>query len=259
MRSRFQKVLITGGSSGIGQALTAAFIKEGASVVVISRRAEGVPAGAVHWQQDLADENGSAWENLEKKIAREDFDLVINAAGGGECISFDEITPEMARKAWGLMVEAPRRICAVALPGLLKNKGALVNVSSMAADFPLPYMALYNSSKAALSALTQSMIDEYPSLQIIDLKPGDIRTGFAKNAPMTEEKVWSATSKHLKKMIDGAPGPEVVVKGLMRALRKRKSGVLRLGEFFQTVIMPLGARLGPSKIVHAVRRAYLKR
>ena len=134
-----------------------------------------------------------------------------------------------------------------------------MNISSMAADFPLPYMPLYNSSKAALSALTQSLIDEYPALQIIDLKPGDIKTGFAAGWKIPPGKTWSTTAAHMKKMIEVAPGPEAVVKPLLRALKNGRKGTMLVGEFFQTVILPFGARLAPDDWVHAVRRAYLKR
>lgn len=266
LNKRFKKALVTGGSAGIGQAIIAALLKEGLAVTAVSRRGDGVPSGAEFLQADLSDD--ASIVKIETKIRSDNFDLIINAAGGGECLNFDEITPLMAENAWKLMVEAPRRISVAALPSLQKSGGALVNISSLAAEFPLPYMALYNSAKAALSALTLSMTDEYPKLQIIDLRPGDIKTNFAKNWKIPSpkegknekgEKEWAATAAHMKKMIDEAPGPEVLVKALFKALKSKKKGTLRAGDFLQTVLMPMGARLAPTAAVNAVRRAYLKR
>lgn len=257
MRLKFKKALVTGGSSGIGAAIIDAFEKKGIEVVSVSRR-EGMPGrGVVYWGCDLTHEE--TLKELEERITQEKFDLVINAAGAGECMEFEDITPKESRDAWALMVEAPRRVSRAALPGLLRNKGALVNISSMAAEFPLSYMPLYNMSKAALSAMSLSLMDEYPELQIIDLRPGDIRTGFAAGWQPSEGKPWSATQKHLKKMIEDAPAPDVVVSALLRALSSGSRGTLRVGSFLQTVLMPFGARWVPLGVLHNIRRAYLKR
>jgi short-subunit dehydrogenase len=257
MRLRFKSALVTGASSGIGQAITQALLDKNIEVAAVARRSSGIPDGATHWQFDLSNETDL--HILQGKIVKSNFDLVINAAGMGQCLSFEEISAEQSRRSWMLMVEAPRRIAVAALSNLLKQKGALVNVSSMAADFPLPYMSLYNCAKAALSAMTQSIIDEYPRLQTIDLKPGDINTGFTENWKEEPGKPWVATMKHMKAMMDEAPKPDVVVKALLNALGSTQSGSMRAGGFLQTVIMPFGARLGPSRIIQSVRRAYLKR
>jgi len=257
MRLRFKSALVTGASSGLGQAIAQALLDNNVEVAAVARRSLGIPDGAAHWQYDLTNEIDL--HILQGKIAKGSFDLVINAAGMGYCASFEEISPGEAHRSWLLMVEAPRLISAAALPNLQANKGALVNVSSMAADFPLPYMSLYNCAKAALSAMTQSLIDEHPKLQIIDMKPGDINTAFTENWKEEAGKPWTATMKHMKAMMEEAPKADVVVKVLMKALQSRKSGALRAGSFLQTVVMPFGARLGPSMVVHAVRRAYLRR
>jgi short-subunit dehydrogenase len=193
-------------------------------------------------------------------ITAENFDLVINAAGSADCKGFDVITDDEARRAWMLMVEAPRRIIKAALPNLLKNNGTLINVRSLAAQFPIPYLSLYNSAKAALSALSTSLMDEYPQLQIIDLQPGDVKTKFSASWKIEEGKVWSKTAHHLKNMIDVAPSTDVVVKKVLSILKRRSmSGRFRAGEFVQTMILPLFARIAPTSVVNWARRVYMKR
>jgi len=254
----FKRALVTGASSGIGQAIAARLADEGVDVTAVARRVLQVPAGTKGYACDLLDVK--AVTALCGKIRKEEIDLVINVAGSGECVGFEEMDDAAWDRNWQLMVESPLLIMRAALPGLLASRGALVNVSSLAAEFHLPFMAAYNTAKAALSALTISLMDEYPAITIIDLRPGDIRSQFARD--WDDDKVakpWSATKKHMAKMMAAAPGPDVVVRRLIAALRRRRSGTLRAGDFFQTILAPLGNRLLPSRLMHALRRAYLKR
>ena len=257
MELRFKKALVTGGSSGIGQALAQALLAQNIATSIVSRKQEGVPPQATWVGADLASPEGI--EIIERLVREENFDLVINAAGSGECQNFADITPADAARAWTLMVEAPRRISAAALPALTQHHGALVNISSIAANFPLPYMTLYNSAKAAVSAVTLSLSDEFPTLQIIDLRPGDIKTNFGAGWKIPSDKKWTATARHMQKMMEEAPAPAVVVRTLFRALKNGHKGTLRAGDFLQTFLMPLGARLAPESVVDAIRRAYLMR
>jgi len=254
----FKQALVTGASSGIGHAIAARLASEGVEVTAVARRVLQVPEGTKGYACDLMDVK--AVRELCEIIRKEEFDLVINVAGRGECAGFEAIDDATWDNNWQLMVGSPLLIMHAALPGLRTSRGALVNVSSLAAEFPLPYMSAYNTAKAALSALTISLMDEYPATTIIDLRPGDIRSEFAKDWDDDKlAKPWSATKKHMAQMMAEAPGPEVVVKRLISALRRRRSGTLRAGDFFQTAMAPLGTRLLPTRLLHALRRAYLKR
>ena len=233
--------------------------KEGISTTVVARRVETLPDGVRGWSYDLT--NPQAMERLLSAITVEAFDLVINVAGGGECVGYEAMAEEAWEKSHLLIVVAPRRIVKAALQGLLKApSGAVINVSSLAAEFPLPYMAAHNSDKAALSALTLSLADEYPSLQIVDLRPGDVKTAFAANWSCHDEgKPWSATRRRLCEMIEEAVGTEAIVNKLWRTLEARRSGTVRAGDFFQTVLAPFGIRILSEGIITKVRRAYLIR
>ena len=254
----FHKALVTGASSGIGHAIAARLVHEGVDVTAVARRVARVPAGTRGYACDLLD--GPSVTALCALIRDEPFDLVINVAGSGACVGFEAQDAADWDDTLRLMVDCPVRVMRAALPGLLAARGALVNVSSLAVEFPLPFMAAYNTAKAALSALTLSLIDEYPALTIIDLRPGDIRSEFANDwHDDTVSMPWSATRQHMARMMAAAPGPEVVVGKLCASLRHRRSGTLRAGDFFQTTLAPLGTRLLPARLLHALRRAYLKR
>ena len=79
------------------------------------------------------------------------------------------------------MLGATLRITHAAYRGMReRNKGCLVNVSSLAAEFPLPFMSGYNVAKAGLSALSESLLFESrgSAVSVIDFRPGDYRTSF---------------------------------------------------------------------------------
>jgi short-subunit dehydrogenase len=129
-----------------------------------------------------------------------------------------------------------------------------------AISFTLAPTSYFRTAKAALSALSTSLMDEYPQLQIIDLQPGDVKTKFSASWKIEEGKVWSKTAHHLKNMIDVAPSTDVVVKKVFSILKSRSmSGRFRAGEFVQTVILPLFARIAPTSVVNWARRVYMKR
>jgi uncharacterized protein len=140
------RALVTGGSSGLGAVVVRELLAKGWQVEVWSRQPGQANPKAEGRSVDL-----SLPDHCQQALAalEGDFDLVVNAAGGA--------TPRLAGGAadaqeWQLMYESPRQISLALMPGLVRRGGVLVNVSSLAVDFPLPYMASYNAAKAALSA-----------------------------------------------------------------------------------------------------------
>jgi short-subunit dehydrogenase len=109
------------------------------------------------------------------------FDLVINNAGYGVFAPFDEVE----HAVWQLQIEAmlgtTSRLTQAALRGMSpRNRGCIVNISSLATDFPIPFMSGYNVVKAGLSALSESLMYETrgTGVTVIDFRPGDFQTGF---------------------------------------------------------------------------------
>jgi len=156
------------------------------------------------------------------------------------------------------MLEAPALLCRAALPAMLaKRRGCIANVSSLAAEFPLPCMAPYNAAKAGLSALSRSLMEETrgTGVRIIDLRPGDFRSGFmaATTRAGGDNTAWEAARAHEK----NAPGAEAVAKALFHAIASGKSGTIRTGGFFQCRVAPLGARILPEALFAHFSRIYL--
>jgi len=148
---------------------------------------------------------------------------------------------------------------------LAKNTGrttVLVNVSSLAAEFPLPFQPIYNVVKAGLSALSESLIVETAGtgVRVIDLRPGDYRTDFGSSVirpnacgdAASTQAAWGGFAA----MMGSGPPPEHAARCLRRALLRRRSGTLRCGRFFQVVLAPFLVRFASIGLKRRVQALY---
>jgi NAD(P)-dependent dehydrogenase (short-subunit alcohol dehydrogenase family) len=106
-------------------------------------------------------------------------DILINNAGASPFGPTNETTEDMFESVYALNVKAPYFLVAELAPLMAKNgKGAIVNVSTMVADYGMPGMSLYSSTKAALNQLTRVWAAEYgPSgVRVNVVSPGPTRT-----------------------------------------------------------------------------------
>ena len=149
---------------------------------------------------------------------------------------------------------APRACGACGRAG----RGALVNVSSLAVEFPLPFMSGYNAAKAGLSAFSESLMVEVAGtgVIVIDFRPGDYRTGFNQADAAQPRRVsppparagvaCSAPGRAGGQPAGGARARRAAA-DLRRALRRGRSGTVRSGTFFQARLAPLLARLASAR------------
>ena len=182
--------LITGGTSGIGRATADKLAQLGIHVIVVGRntergektvaevRATGGKADFI--SSDLRDA-ASASEVARKAIqlGNGHVDILINNAGIYPFGPTHEMTEEMFERVYSLNVKAPYFLVAELAPLMAKRgKGAIVNLSTMAADYGAPGLSLYGSSKAAINLLTKVWAAEYgPSgVRINAVSPGPTRT-----------------------------------------------------------------------------------
>ena len=207
---------------------------------------------------DLADPASIEQAFRVAETAAGGLDLVINNAGYGLFGPFAEREFGGWRRQLDAMLVGTLHLSHLALRGLLaRNRGALVNVSSLAAEFPLPFMSAYNVAKAGLSAFTESLMVEVAGtgVIVIDFRPGDYRTDFnrtmqthAENLPAADtpaglrvRRAWAALEVNLRT----APPPTRAATDLRGALRRGRSGTVRSGTWFQARLVPLMARLAP--------------
>lgn len=177
-------VVITGGSSGIGLAAAQAFAKAGDRVYELSR--SGADAESIrHIQADLADEAQieSAFAAIGAEAGR--IDILINNAGWGISGPLETTDSAAARQLFDIDFFAAFLCAKYALPWLRQaGSGAkIINISSVAAVFAIPYQSFYSAAKAAVNALTFSLANELRGFDIgvTALMPGDVASNFTAN------------------------------------------------------------------------------
>lgn len=157
-----KKVILTGAGKGIGRATAEILLAKGAQVIALTRSAGDVAElqamGCKAIQVDLADAEAT------RAAAREALpaDLLINCAGTTELQSFLDTTVEAFDRLIAVNTRAPMIVAQEYARDLIGRgqKGAIVNVSSVAAFVGIPDHASYCASKAGLDGLTRVMAKE---------------------------------------------------------------------------------------------------
>ncbi len=190
MTGNTSTALITGGTSGIGRATANKLAQLGIHVLVVGRNAErgkntvdeirAAGGKADFVASDLRDA-ASAREVAKQaiKLGNGHVDILINNAGIYPFGPTHEMTEEQFDRVFSLNVKTPYFLVAELAPLMAKRgKGAIVNLSTMVADYGAPGTSLYGSSKAAINLLTKTWAAEYgPSgVRVNAVSPGPTRT-----------------------------------------------------------------------------------
>jgi len=183
-------VLITGGTSGIGRAVANKLAQMSIHVLVVGRNVERgertiaeirMAGGQADFiSSDLRDAS-SARQVARRavELGNGHVDILINNAGVYPFGPTHETTEESFDKVYSLNVKVPYFLVAELAPLMAKRgKGAIVNLSTMVADYGASGMSLYGSSKAAINLLTKVWTAEYgPSgVRVNAVSPGPTRT-----------------------------------------------------------------------------------
>jgi uncharacterized protein len=251
--------LITGASSGIGEAIARELARRGHRLVLVARRADVLDA--------LAGELGGRVDALPADLSvRADraalpdrvaalgvtVDILVNNAGLSTVGPVAKSVPERELNLVEVDVAAVVDLCSRFLPGMVdRGRGAVLNVASLGAFGPLPGQASYVAAKAFVLSYTDSMRGELrgSGVTATALCPGPVKTGFGETAGISDEDaeaampavMWKTVDEVALAGIDGlAAGKGVVVPG----------GINRLaGVFYRLVprdlIMPFLARSHP--------------
>src|SRR2546430_11262478 len=172
MTANSSTALITGGTSGIGRASANKLAKLGIHVIVVGRNAErgertireirAAGGQADFISSDLRDAlTARQVARRAVELGNGHVDILINSAGIFPFGPTHEMTEEMFDSVYSINVKAPYFLAAELAPLMAKRgKGAIVNVSTMVADYGMPGLSLYGSSKAAINLLTKACAAE---------------------------------------------------------------------------------------------------
>ena len=193
------KVVITGGSRGIGAAAVRAFAARGDSVSFFYEKQDDAAArvaaetGATAIRCDVADESAvqAAFAELPE------VDVLINNAGICHYGLISQITPAEWRRLFAVNVDGAFFCVRAALPAMLrKQAGCIINVSSMWGQVGSSCEVGYSATKGALLAMTKALAQELgPSgIRVNAIAPGVIRTDMCANvAPEIMESLRQQT------------------------------------------------------------------
>jgi short-subunit dehydrogenase len=265
----YRTAFITGASTGLGRAFAEMLLNEGVQVWGTSRDVSRLAHLSARYatlfapvELELRDRERGAEMFAQAEAAARGFDLVINNAGYGVFAEFVAVPFAAWQEQIELMLVQPMRLSHAALRGMLaRNRGALVNISSLAAEFPLPFQSAYNVAKSGLTALNESLMIETAGTKVvvIDFRPGDYRTDFDRSVqrPASSDtprvtRAWNAFAG----MMRSGPPPAHAAEALRRALLRGRSGTVRTGRFFQATLAPLLARLGSLALRRRVQARY---
>ena len=150
-------VLLTGGSSGIGQCTAQSLVKAGCRVYELSRRDSSQP-GITHLACDVTreDQVQAAVKTVLDREGR--IDVVVNNAGFGISGAVEFTKTEDAQRLLDVNFFGMVRVNRAVLPHMRKaGGGRIVNLSSVAAVAPIPFQTYYSASKAAVNAYTMAL------------------------------------------------------------------------------------------------------
>lgn len=262
----YKKALVTGASSGLGLAFARMLQAEGAEVWGTSRDPARIdPQEGIHpLALDLADPASMGAFMQEHADILDSIDLLINNAGAGVFSSFFELCPQDLGSQLKVFMHGPMALCHRVLPAMLTREApaAIVNVSSLAAQFPLPWFGVYSAAKAGLSQFSRALALELKGSHVIviDFQPGDYHTNFNKAAhrppsmDADEEALWNILEENLQK----GPPPERAAQDLRRALARRRNAVVHSGSFFQARLATLFRRAVPWSVCDWALGKYYK-
>lgn len=178
--------IVTGASSGIGEATARALHAAGFQTFAAARRIDRLRAlestGIRAVSLDLTDD-ASMRELVEGIVATTGrIDVLVNNAGYGSYGAIEDVSPNEARRQFDVNVFGAMRMAQLVLPSMRERRtGTIINVSSMGGRIYLPLGGWYHATKFAIEALSDCMrIEVAPhGIQVVVIEPGAIRTEWS--------------------------------------------------------------------------------
>lgn len=202
--------LVTGGTRGIGAAITRRLLEDGCEVVICGRNPPEAPVMAAGRVAEFRAADIREPEQASKLIAdiiaaHGRLDIVVNNAGGSPQAAAATASPRFSERILQLNLLAPLHVSQAAYPHLKAAHGCIVNIASVSAVRPSPDTAIYGAAKAGLLSLTTSLAQEWgPFVRVNAIIVGLIGTEAAEQTYGSEAaQARIATSLPLQRMGTG--------------------------------------------------------
>lgn len=251
MKTTFRNkvVIVTGASSGIGEATAREFARNGSKVVLAARSGERLSAitgdiraaggDAIYVTTDVSREEDCM--NLVKKTVEKygTVSILVNNAGLSMRASFADVDISVLRRLMDVNFWGTVYCTKYALPYLLEQRGSIVGVSSVAGFHGLPGRTGYSASKFAIHGFLETIRIENlkKGLHVMIIAPGFTTTEIRKHALTADGSEQGESPRNEQKLMS----PEYVARWVLKGIRKKKRNKLltwdgRLTALFQRII-----------------------
>ncbi len=241
MNKNLKIAVVTGASSGIGEATAKALVNAGYKVYGTSRN-PNKEINLTYTMLPLDIKNEESIKNLIKEvISREGkIDILINNAGNGLIGPIEETSMKQVREVFETNVFGTIQITKEVLPYMRENRGGtIVNISSLVGKIPFPGMGIYSASKHAVEAFSEALNHEVRNLNIktILIEPAFTKTKFDTNSVFGEEEIsiYDSFRSHIRSVVEfmmkTADEPETIAETILKAISDKKPKIRYAGSF----------------------------
>lgn len=258
-------ILITGASSGLGQAIANYLHQQGHIVYGTSRKAYQSSWNSL--VMDVCNEE-SVIAGVQHIISKENrLDVLINNAGLGIAGALEETLLNDVNLVFNTNVQGVIRTSKAVLPQMRKQQsGHIINISSVAAEMGLPYRAIYSASKAAVDKITEALRMEVRkfNIQVCSVQPADISTPIGDHRVMAPavagsvyQESFQRTMDHVNEGVKNGVPPESIAPLIEKIISSKKVKRFYLtGKTSQTISVYLKKWLPTSWFENIIMRYY---
>ena len=230
-----KKAVVTGGTKGIGWAITEALLEAGAAVAICGRSEESVrksvsklsptsKSKVMGKAADVRDNTQVAefFQFVDQELGG--LDILVNNAGVGVFKSTAELSADEWRRTLETNLSGVFYCCREALPRLKGREGAyIVNISSLAGKNAFAGGAAYNASKFGLNGFSEAMMldHRYDGVRVSYIMPGSVNTEFGSGAS-ADWKIAPSDIAEIVLMLLKMPGRTLVSRVEVRPSRPAK-------------------------------------
>lgn len=242
---RDKVVVITGGSSGIGKALAETFGKNGSRILITGRKIEPLRETEAYlrelnidvysFQSDVSKEedNQRMAEEATKHFGT--IDILINNAGITMRALFEEVDLEVVKRVMDINFYGSLYATKYCLPQIIKNKGSVIGISSIAGFRGLPGRVGYSASKFALQGFLEVLRTEmlYKGVHVLTACPGFTTSNIRKTSLTKSGDIQGESPRDEEKMMSA----EECARHIYNATRKRKKYLILTSQGKLTVFL----------------------
>lgn len=212
-------VLVTGASSGIGEATARTLAGQGFTVYAAARRVDRMASltsvGVRPVALDVTDEHScqAVVEQILAEAGR--IDVLVNNAGYGSYGAIEDVAITEARRQFEVNIFGLARLTQLVLPGMRRRRsGRIINISSMGGKIYTGFGGWYHATKFALEGLSDCLRLELAphGVQVVVVEPGGIKTE------------WGAIAADNLEQVSGAGAYGQAARRLAAGMRKRYAG-----------------------------------